>query len=344
MSLAPDTLNLPVGGTARNGLSDSDLLGLYEQMLLIRRAEERLGKLFEEGELPAGVHLYIGQEACAVGICAHLDDRDWITSTHRGHGHFLAKGGGLDAMVAEIFGRETGICGGMGGTMHVADVSKGILGANGIVAGGIGIATGAAFAASLEGQGRVAVCFLGDGACNQGVFMEALNLSSLWKLPLVLVCENNGWSEFTPTSRGTSGAISDRAAPFGIPAETADGNDVEAVYAAAGRAVARARTGEGPTLLEFSTYRTRGHVEAEKFFLSSAYRSEDEVATWIARDPLSACAAILERRGVASATLEELDQQILSRIDNAVSKAREAPFPPPEALDGLMLTPPSGGL
>jgi pyruvate dehydrogenase E1 component alpha subunit len=167
-------------------------IAMLERMLLIRRVEERLGEEFKAGKLPGGVHLYIGQEAVAVGVCAHLTDADWIASTHRGHGHFLAKGGDPGAMMAEIYGRKTGICRGMGGSMHVADVSKGILGANGIVGGGVSLTTGAALAAQLDGKGAVAVCFFGDGAAAQGVLMEALNLSALWKLPLLLVCENNG--------------------------------------------------------------------------------------------------------------------------------------------------------
>src|SRR5271169_703566 len=182
-------------------------LQLYTRMLTIRRAEECLARLGQEGKFPGGVHLYIGQEAVAVGVCAHLEERDWITSTHRGHGHFLAKGGDPNAMMAEIWGKRTGICRGMGGSMHVADVSKGILGANGIVGGGLAIATGAAFGAKLDGDGKVAVCFFGDGASNQGVLMETLNVSSLWGLPVVFVCENNGFSEFTPSAEVTSGRI-----------------------------------------------------------------------------------------------------------------------------------------
>ena len=178
--------------------ASEELLGLYRSMLLIRRMEERLGEVVKTGELPGPVHLYIGQEAVAVGVCACLGDRDWIASTHRGHGHFLAKGGDPRAMIAEILGRETGICHGKGGSMHVADFSRGILGANGIVGGGIGLALGAALAAQLDGEGRVSVAFFGDGGANQGVIMEALNIAAIWRLPLLLVCENNGFSEFSP--------------------------------------------------------------------------------------------------------------------------------------------------
>lgn len=218
---------------------------LYRRMLLIRRMEERLAEVVSSGELPGAVHLYIGQEAVAAGVCVHLDDHDWIASTHRGHGHFLAKGGEPHAMMAEILGRDTGICRGKGGSMHVADFARGILGANGIVGGGIGLAVGAALAAQLDGQGRVAVAFFGDGGANQGVVMEALNLAAIWKLPLLLVCENNGFSEFSPTATVTAGEIAARAHPFGLPGVVVDGNDVLAVWEAAGKAVGRARTGHG---------------------------------------------------------------------------------------------------
>jgi pyruvate dehydrogenase E1 component alpha subunit len=182
-------------------------LEMHRGMVLIRGMEERLAEVQRSGDLPGPVHLYVGQEAVAVGVCAHLAREDWIASTHRGHGHFLAKGGDPTSMVAEVFGRATGICGGKGGSMHVADLGRGILGANGIVGGGIGLAVGAALAAQLDGKGRVAVAFFGDGGANQGVIMEALNLGAIWKLPLVLVCENNGFSEFSPTATVTAGSI-----------------------------------------------------------------------------------------------------------------------------------------
>lgn len=220
---------------------------LFRRMLLIRKAEERLARDFKTGELPGSVHLYIGQEAVATGVCAHLDDSDWIASTHRGHGHFLAKDGDPFAMFAEIRGRSTGICGGMGGSMHVADISRGILGANGIVGGGIGLAVGAALAAQLDGKGRVAVAFFGDGAAAQGVLAEALNIAALWKLPLLLLCENNGYSEFSPTQSVIAGSIAERGVPFGVPSLAVDGNDVVAVWEAAHEAVERARNGGGPT-------------------------------------------------------------------------------------------------
>src|SRR5580700_3659671 len=197
-------------GQQGSAVSKEQLLALYERMLLIRRMEERLRSDAAAGNLPGAVHLYIGQEAIATGVCAQLRDTDWITSTHRGHGHFLGKGGDPKAMMAEIWGKRTGICQGMGGSMHVADFSKGILGANGIVGGGFAIATGAAFGAKLRAEGRIAVCFFGDGAANQGVFMESMNISSVWNLPTVFVCENNGLSEFTVSSTITGGHLVDR--------------------------------------------------------------------------------------------------------------------------------------
>src|SRR6266404_5409045 len=243
-----------------------DHLALFERMLLIRRAEERLSRACQEGKLPGAVHLYIGQEAVAVGACSALEKRDWITSTHRGHGHFLAKGGELKAMYAEIWGKGTGICCGMGGSMHVADFSNGILGANGIVGGGFAIATGAAFGAKLRGDGRVSACFFGDGAANQGVFMESMNISSVWKLPTIFICENNGVSEFTVSSTITAGKLVDRARSF-MPVTLVDGNDVLAVQSATKEAVIRARRGDGPSYVECTSYRIRGHLEAEDAFL-----------------------------------------------------------------------------
>src|SRR5215475_11014057 len=241
--------------TTHSAPDAGQLLALYERMVLIRRMEERLRADNAAGKLPGAVHLYIGQEAVATGVCAQLQVTDWITSTHRGHGHFLAKGGDPSAMMAEIWAKKTGICKGMGGSMHVADFSKGILGANGIVGGGFAIATGAAFASKLDKSGRIAVAFFGDGASNQGVFMECLNVSSLWKLPLVFVCEHNHFCEFTRAEQVTSSEIANRARAFGVHTQVVDGNDVEAVWKATAEAVARVRRGEGPCYIEAETYR-----------------------------------------------------------------------------------------
>jgi pyruvate dehydrogenase E1 component alpha subunit len=304
-----------------------DLLDLYRRMLLIRRMEEQLGEVVKSGELPGPVHLYIGQEAVAVGICAQLTDADWIASTHRGHGHFLAKGGDPRAMVAEILGRDTGICRGKGGSMHVADFSRGILGANGIVGGGVGLATGAALAAQLDGNGRVSVVFFGDGGANQGVVMEAINIAVLWKLPLLLVCENNGFSEFSTTSSVTAGEIAARAIPYGAQSAVVDGNDVLAVHATAAEALARARAGEGPTLVEARTYRWRGHVETEKSFLSGQYRTEAEIASWVERDPIARVRAQLIADGVPSERIETVQRDIEALVQQAYAQAMADPLP-----------------
>jgi len=313
------------------------MLEAYERMLLIRRMEEQLGEDFKAGKLPGPVHLYIGQEAVAVGICQHLTDKDWIASTHRGHGHFLAKGGDPARMLAEVYGRETGICGGLGGSMHVADFSKGIIGANGIVGGGIALTTGAALAAQLDGEGVVGVAFFGDGAANQGVMAEALNVAALWKLPLVLVCENNGFSEFSPSDTVTAGPIFDRGRPYGVACEAVDGNDLIAVWQCANRAVRRARAGEGPSFIEARTYRTRGHVEAEVTFLTQAYRDEAEVEAWRKRDPISRFAAHLIDHELATADeLDGIDGRVQEVVARAVASSDAAPWPSVETARGFM--------
>ncbi len=298
---------------------------LLERMLLIRHAEARLAQTAKDVGLPGGVHLSIGQEASAVGVCSCLDVDDWMTSTHRGHGHFLAKGGEVDSMFAEIWGKNTGICKGMGGSMHVADFSRGIIGANGIVGGGLAIATGAALAAQLDGKGRAAVCFFGDGAANQGVFMESMNVSSIWKLPTIFVCENNGLSEFTVSSTVTAGKLSDRARAFGMPVEVVDGNDVRAVQAAAKAAVERCRRGEGPSYIETVTYRIHGHLEAEDLILAGgSYRTADEIDAWRAedRDPVSRFRALLAEEGLCGADrFAELEQRAKEKVDAAVTFA-----------------------
>ncbi len=297
---------------------------LLERMLLIRASEERLSRLYKEGRLPGGVHLYIGQEAVAVGACSALSDRDFITSTHRGHGHFLAKGGDLQEMFAEIFGKSSGICRGMGGSMHVADLSKGILGANGIVGGGFAIATGAAFGAKLRGDGRVALCFFGDGAANQGVFMESMNVSAAWQLPTIFLCENNGLSEFTISSTVTGGKLVDRAKAF-MPTTIVDGNDVLAVRAAVQDAVARAQADGGPSYIEATTYRIRGHLEAEDAFLQGGrYREPEEISAWQVpeRDPITRFQIRLLSEGIL--TEEDLDliaADVAREVDSAVAFA-----------------------
>jgi pyruvate dehydrogenase E1 component alpha subunit len=315
----------------RPPLAPETLLDLFGRMTRIRLVEERLGEVQAEGELPGPVHLYIGQEAVAVGVCAHLTDADWICSTHRGHGHFLAKSRETKKLVAEVYGRATGVCGGKGGSMHVADISKGILGANGIVGGGIALATGAALTAKTRGEGRVAVCFFGDGAANQGVLLESLNIAALWKLPLLLVCETNGFSEFSPTETVTAGEIWKRAEPFGVPSRAVDGNDIAAVHEAAGEAVDRARRGEGPSFLEMRTYRLRGHVEAEKTFLSKSYRSDEEVQARRALEPLARCRSLLAAAGVAEAKLAAIEEAERAEVAAAFEFAAQSPWPDPKA-------------
>jgi pyruvate dehydrogenase E1 component alpha subunit len=275
--------------------------------------------------------LYIGQEAVAAGVCMQLKETDWITSTHRGHGHFLGKGGDPNAMMAEIWGKKTGICKGMGGSMHVADLTKGILGANGIVGGGLAISVGAAFGEKLRCAGRAAVCFFGDGASNQGVFMECLNVSTLWKLPLVFVCEHNHFSEFTRAEQVTAGNIVDRAKAFGIHTAVVDGNDVEAVWMAAGDAVARARRGEGPCFIE-------GHMEFEKVLLAGgAYRNQQEIDSWVARDPIARWGGKLLESGVATPTkLEEISTRVAGAVADAVSFSERSEPADPELVFDLM--------
>ncbi len=313
-------------------------MALYRRMALIRKAEEQLASDFKAGLLPGPVHLYIGQEAVAVGVCAHLDEGDLMTSTHRGHGHYLAKGGDLRAMFAEVYGRATGICGGMGGSMHVADFDRGILGANGIVGGGIALAAGAALAAQLDRRNRVAVAFFGDGAAAQGVLSEALNIAALWQLPLVLCCENNGYSEFSPTAAVNAGTISDRAAPFGIPAARVQGNDPLAVWQAAGEAIGRARRGGGPTLIEAETYRFHGHVEGEKAFLKEAYRSDEEVAERRRRDPVLMFRRRLIETGLGSEDeLQRIERELDDEVAAAAATAGDDPWPVPDMLETFVL-------
>jgi len=317
--------------------TSQQLRALYERMLLIRRMEERLRADAAAGNLPGAVHLYIGQEAIATGVCARLRENDMITSTHRGHGHFLAKGGDPKAMMAEIWGKKTGICKGMGGSMHVADFSKGILGANGIVGGGFAIATGAALASKLTHDERIAVAFFGDGAANQGVFMESLNVSSLWKLPLVLVCEHNQFSEFTPSADITSGEIVDRARAFKLPTSVVDGNDVVAVWQAAGEAVERARRGEGPSFIEAKTYRIQGHLEAEDLFLQGGkYREKAEIEEWRKRDPVERVRQRLLSSGAREEELKAIDTRIGQTVEQAVEFAQASEPADPELAFDLM--------
>ncbi len=303
---------------------------MYRRMAIIRQFEEKAAALVNQGKLVGEVHSYAGQEASGVGVCLALEQDDYITSTHRGHGHVIAKGADLKLMMAELFGRKNGLCKGKGGSMHVADVSLGILGANGIVAGGLPIATGAAFSAQVRDSSQVAVCFFGDGASNEGAFHETMNLASAWKLPVVFVCENNKYHEFSPSAPVTAGTIHGRAAAYEMPGVKVDGQDVMAVYQAAQEAIARARAGEGPSLIETDTYRYYGHFIGEEN-LFPPYRSEEEIESWRKRDPIILFRAWLIEQGYAAeADLKAIDEQVEADIEEAAAFAEDSPWPEAE--------------
>lgn len=309
-------------------LSREDLLELHRRMLRIRGFEERVSALYRDSEVPGFVHLSIGQEATAVGACWPLRPEDVLTSTHRGHGHCLAKGLDPLGMFAELLGRAEGTNRGRGGSMHIADPGLGIFGANGIVAAGLPIAAGAATAAQLRGDGRVAVAFFGDGAVAAGAFHEAVNLAALWRLPLVLVCEDNGYAEFSPTATQHAAPLADRAHGYGLPHVRVDGNDVVAVAAVMAEVVARARAGDGPTVVQAVTYRWHGHYEGDP----ERYRSAEEVQAWRERDPLVVHAARLRAAGVGDDALEALAAEVAAELDEAVARARALPPPGPDTL------------
>src|SRR5204862_1724668 len=289
-------------------LDRARLLDMYERMVQIRTFEDTASKKFADGKMAGFVHLYAGEEAVAVGVCAHLADKDYITSTHRGHGHCIAKGVSLREMVAELLGREAGACRGKGGSMHIADVNKGMLGANGIVGGGFPLAAGAGLTAKFNGKGQVAVCFFGDGAGNQGTFHEGLNLAGIWKLPVIFVAENNGYAESTPVTYHMSCRdIADRAAGYNMHGVTVDGLDIFAVYEAAGEAIARARRGEGPSLIECKTYRYYGHFEGDTI----TYRTKDELEFYRGRDPILGLRRFMIDGNIASeAELDGINTQV----------------------------------
>jgi acetoin:2,6-dichlorophenolindophenol oxidoreductase subunit alpha len=310
------------------------LVWLYTNMLTIRRFEETVAEHFAAGQIPGFVHLYVGEEATATGVCAHLRPDDYITSTHRGHGHLISKGGDLNRMMAELFGKSTGYCKGKGGSMHIADLDLGILGANGIVGGGPPIASGAGFAIRYRGSDQVVACFFGDGASNQGTFHEGLNLSAVWKLPVVFVAENNMYGISCSQSQSMSVPdIADRAAAYDVPGVVVDGNDVLAVYEAAGEAIKRAREGAGPTLIECKTYRHRGHFEGDP----TVYRTAEELQIWLEKDPIPHFEARLLDMGVLShQDLARIQEDITSKITQAVQFAEESPWPAPaELLDDV---------
>jgi 2-oxoisovalerate dehydrogenase E1 component len=312
-----------------------DLVELYRRMQRVRQFEERVAVLYRDGEVPGFVHLSVGQEATAVGACWPLRPSDVITSTHRGHGHCLAKGVDLDGMLAELLARETGTCSGRGGSMHIADPNLGVFGANGIVGAGLPIAVGAATAAALAGRGDVVVAFFGDGSVAQGLFHEAVNLAALWQLPVIFFCENNGYAEFSAAADQHPVTLADRARGYGIPYQALDGNDVEAVAGAMTRIVAGRRAGEGPILVEARTYRLRGHYEGDP----ERYRSPDEVAAWREQDPLVATRSMLLARGLAEEKLAALEADVAAEIDSALERARGAAEPDPATLACHVIAP-----
>ncbi|KQP65723.1 pyruvate dehydrogenase (acetyl-transferring) E1 component subunit alpha [Nocardioides sp. Leaf307] len=306
-------------------------------MWTIRRFEEAVDDLFARGLMHGTMHLSIGQEASATGACMALRSDDAITSTHRGHGHCIGKGADLTRMMAELLAKETGYCRGRGGSMHIADVATGNLGANGIVAGGIPIATGAALAYQLRGEDRVVACFFGDGAANEGAFHEAVNLAAIWKLPVVFICENNKYGMSFSTEKSMAVAhVADRASAYGIPGVTVDGNDVEAVHAAVADAVARARSGAGPTLVENVTYRWKGHSKSDK----NLYRTKEEIAEWRALDPIVRFEAVVQERGLLDeAAVQAVRDEAMQAMREAVRAANAAPDADPSDLLDAVFAP-----
>jgi TPP-dependent pyruvate/acetoin dehydrogenase alpha subunit len=300
-------------------------------MTTIRRFEERVTREFKRGDMPGFVHTYIGAEAVAAGVCSHLGDDDYIASTHRGHGHCIAKGCSIAGMLAELYGRETGLCRGRGGSMHIADFARGMLGANAIVGGGIALTAGGALAAQVRGIGGVAVSFFGDGAANQGVLHETMNLAAIWRLPLLFVCENNGWAESTPGSYAHAvGDLAVRAAGYSMPGVVVDGADPEAIWDAAGIAIGRARSGEGPTFLEAKVPRMVGHYLGDP----ERYRSSDDRAGAAARDPLDTYRQRLLAEGtITSDDVSALEESVGVELDQGVAAAKASPLPDPATVD-----------
>lgn len=314
--------------TTMRGLTQEQLLGLYRQMLEIRRAEEQLAHLHQSGQIPGACHTYVGEEAIATGVCAQLRETDTVMSTHRGHGHALAKGVPPRELIAELLGKATGCSHGRGGSMHLFKPEVGMLGTSGIVGPSILMATGAGYSAMLQGSDRVSVAFFGDGAVGNGAFHEGLNLATIWDLPVIFVCENNLYATEVPFRTVTrQPSVAARAASYGLPGVEVDGNDVLAVHRAAGEAVARARAGGGPTLLECKTYRTRPHSEGMR---DAGYRTTEEVAEWKGRDPIARLRDQLLREGRATeAEIGAVDTAVRDLIAEAVEFAQASPWPDP---------------
>ena len=303
----------------------------YQTMVRLRQFELRIRDVYRSGVMPGFIHLYIGEEAVATGVCAHLDTTDYVTSTHRGHGHALAKGIPMAQLFAEIWGKPGGCNGGRGGSMHIYDPDHGFLGTNGIVAANIPIAAGAALASKLKGNGSVTACFFGDGAINNGAFHEGINLAAAWELPIIFICENNLYATETPLSKVTRNTdVASRGAAYGIPGVAVDGNDVWAVHQAAGEAIARARANGGPTLLECRTYRTEGHFEGDP---GIGYRTREEIDTWKARDPIERLKSrIIADKLLPGEELLAIDENVAKEVEEAYEFAKEGPEPNPETV------------
>ena len=324
----------PKSRVFRHGQShDERWLHFYRQMLKIRLFEEEVNQLYLGAKMPGLAHLYIGQEAVAVGVCEALRRDDYITSTHRGHGHCIAKGAALDKMFAELLGKEAGYCRGKGGSMHIADQDSGNLGANAIVGGSAGIATGAALSAKMRGTEQIAVCFFGDGALGQGLLYESMNMASLWRLPVIYVCENNQYNEYTHYSETTAGEVTDRAQAFGLHAESIDGQDVKIVHATALKLTERARRGRAPAFLQCHTYRFRGHHVGDVD--RAYYRSKKEEEEWkTRRDPVKLLAQWLaESRLADEKLLSQIETEVSKEIKDAAQNALNAPYPPVEEVN-----------
>jgi TPP-dependent pyruvate/acetoin dehydrogenase alpha subunit len=327
-------MSATVDRTKTPNKANSELwLRMYRQMLRIRAFEEQVNQLYTRALMPGLAHLYIGEEAIAVGVCEALTNEDYITSTHRGHGHCLAKGANVDLMFAELLGKEIGYCKGKGGSMHIADPATGNLGANAIVGGSAGIATGAAFTSQRLKTGQVAVCFFGDGALGQGLLYEVMNMAALWKLPVIYVCENNLYNEYTHMSEVAAGNIELRGPAFGVPAETIDGQDVRLVYQTMQRLVERARKGEGPSMLFCNTYRFHGHHVGD--IAREYYRSKEEEKLWkTERDPVTLMAKALLAEGVADQpALDKIQSEVQTEMEAAVKFAVDSPYPSADKVD-----------
>jgi acetoin:2,6-dichlorophenolindophenol oxidoreductase subunit alpha len=312
---------------------DERWLHFYRQMLKIRLFEEEVNQLYLGAKMPGLAHLYIGEEAVAVGVCEALRRDDYITSTHRGHGHCIAKGASVDRMFAELLGKASGYCRGKGGSMHIADQDTGNLGANAIVGGSAGIATGAAMSAKMRGSDQVAVCFFGDGALGQGLLYETMNMAALWKLPVIFVCENNQYNEYTHYSETTAGEITGRAKAFAMHTESIDGQDVKTVHVTALKLIGRARRGEGPAFLHCQTYRFHGHHVGD--IDRAYYRTKKEEEAWKSRrDPVKLLAAWLEKNRLAdSKLLSRFESEISKEVKDAANFALNAPYPPAEEVN-----------